>query len=94
MKIGSCEIVGRFVVNVGMSRFKEVSLSLRCSAHHKDESRIDIVIPKGRHIYVRACTRAERQKWLVALGSAKQEMVVDSRKTAFIFLLLTSTKIV
>ena len=47
------------------------------TAHHKDKKRIDITIPGERYIYLRMSTQAEKQKWLVALGCAKQ----DSGKT-------------
>ena len=40
---------------------------------------MDIIMPGGRHIYLRAASTAERQQWLLALGVAKQEEnVLDS----------------
>ncbi|EDV26427.1 uncharacterized protein TRIADDRAFT_54405 [Trichoplax adhaerens] len=36
-----------------------------------DLTRIDLFVPPGQYIYVKATTQAERQKWLVALGSSK-----------------------
>lgn len=42
---------------------------------------MDIIMPGGRHIYLRAASTAERQQWLLALGVAKQEEnVIDSGK--------------
>ncbi|XP_003388130.1 PREDICTED: pleckstrin homology domain-containing family A member 8-like [Amphimedon queenslandica] len=42
-------------------------------AHHKDNRRIDLVIKNGMHMYLKASSKIERQKWLVAFGSTKQE---------------------
>jgi hypothetical protein len=39
--------------------------------HHADASRIDLIIPGEAHFYLRAATPQDRQKWVVALGSAK-----------------------
>lgn len=36
-----------------------------------DSTRMDLVIPGEKHMYLKAATSQERQKWLVALGSAK-----------------------
>ncbi|KAE8626954.1 hypothetical protein XENTR_v10006818 [Xenopus tropicalis] len=36
-----------------------------------DNSRMDLIIPNEQYFYLRAENAAERQKWLVALGSAK-----------------------
>lgn len=33
---------------------------------------MDMVMPGGRHIYLRAASMSERQQWLLALGVAKQ----------------------
>ena len=33
---------------------------------------MDMVMPGGRHIYLRAASMTERQQWLLALGVAKQ----------------------
>lgn len=41
--------------------------------HPNDPLRLDIVIPRERHLYLRAPSNSERQEWLVALGSMKQE---------------------
>ena len=39
--------------------------------HPTDAVRIDLKIPPDQYIYLRAATPAERQQWLVALGTAK-----------------------
>ncbi|KAL5489613.1 hypothetical protein EMCRGX_G018725 [Ephydatia muelleri] len=41
--------------------------------HPNDPLRMDIIIPRERHLYLRAPSNSERQEWLVALGSMKQE---------------------
>jgi len=38
---------------------------------------MDIVMPGGRHIYLRAASMTERQQWLLALGVAKQGGVLS-----------------
>lgn len=51
------------------------------TVHPTDHQRMDIIMPGGRHIYLRAASTAERQQWLLALGVAKQEEnVIDSGK--------------
>ncbi|XP_029377047.1 pleckstrin homology domain-containing family A member 3 isoform X3 [Echeneis naucrates] len=37
----------------------------------KDLTRLELIIPGEQHFYVRAVNAAERQRWLVALGSSK-----------------------
>lgn len=53
-----------------------MSIIIFCSpipiVHPSDHQRMDIVMPGGRHIYLRAASTAERQQWLIALGSTKQ----------------------
>ncbi|XP_041844297.1 pleckstrin homology domain-containing family A member 8 isoform X2 [Melanotaenia boesemani] len=39
--------------------------------HHSDSTRVDLTIPGEQYFYLRAINAAERQKWLVALGTAK-----------------------
>uniref|UniRef100_A0A674CER0 Pleckstrin homology domain-containing family A member 8 n=1 Tax=Salmo trutta TaxID=8032 RepID=A0A674CER0_SALTR len=39
--------------------------------HSSDFTRVDLTIPGEQYFYLRAINAAERQKWLVALGSAK-----------------------
>ncbi|XP_033629528.1 pleckstrin homology domain-containing family A member 3-like [Asterias rubens] len=39
--------------------------------HPSDMCRLDLIIPNEQHFYVRGTSPAERQQWLVALGSAK-----------------------
>ncbi|TRY92048.1 hypothetical protein DNTS_034072 [Danionella cerebrum] len=39
--------------------------------HPTDSTRLELIIPGEQHFYVRAVNAAERQKWLVALGTSK-----------------------
>lgn len=39
--------------------------------HSTDNTRMELIIPGEQHFYVRAVNAAERQRWLVALGSSK-----------------------
>ncbi|XP_057691262.1 pleckstrin homology domain-containing family A member 8 isoform X1 [Corythoichthys intestinalis] len=39
--------------------------------HSSDSTRLDLTIPSEQYFYLRAINAAERQKWLVALGTAK-----------------------
>uniref|UniRef100_A0A3B5MXS5 Pleckstrin homology domain-containing family A member 8 n=1 Tax=Xiphophorus couchianus TaxID=32473 RepID=A0A3B5MXS5_9TELE len=39
--------------------------------HSSDSTRLDLIIPGEQYFYLRAINAAERQKWLVALGTAK-----------------------
>ncbi|XP_057196602.1 pleckstrin homology domain-containing family A member 8 [Triplophysa rosa] len=39
--------------------------------HPSDFTRLDLIIPGEQYFYLRAINAAERQKWLVALGTAK-----------------------
>ncbi|XP_073526085.1 pleckstrin homology domain-containing family A member 3-like isoform X2 [Phyllobates terribilis] len=41
------------------------------SVHQADSGRMDLYIPKEQCFYLRADNAADRQRWLVALGSAK-----------------------
>ncbi|XP_072274500.1 pleckstrin homology domain-containing family A member 3 [Pyxicephalus adspersus] len=40
-------------------------------AHPTDNTRMELIIPGEQHFYVKAVNAAERQRWLVALGSSK-----------------------
>ena len=50
-----------------------ILLVLCCVAPPNDELRLDIILPGDRYIYVKAATREERQRWLVALGNARRD---------------------
>ncbi|MBN3281920.1 PKHA8 protein, partial [Polyodon spathula] len=39
--------------------------------HSSDNTRVDLIIPGEQYFYLKAINAAERQKWLVALGTAK-----------------------
>lgn len=73
-----------FVLEVGVLAYyksqEEVGLGSRgsvkmacceISVHPTDSVRIDLKIPPDQYMYLRAATPAERQQWLVALGTAK-----------------------
>ncbi|TNN37925.1 Pleckstrin y domain-containing family A member 3 [Liparis tanakae] len=47
------------------------ALPLCVSVHPADPTRLELIIPGEQHFYVRAVNAAERQRWLVALGSSK-----------------------
>ncbi|XP_074840648.1 pleckstrin homology domain-containing family A member 8 isoform X2 [Carettochelys insculpta] len=46
--------------------------------HPADNTRMDLIIPGEQYFYLKASNAAERQKWLVALGTAKA-CLTDSR---------------
>ncbi|XP_041496197.1 pleckstrin homology domain-containing family A member 8 isoform X2 [Microtus oregoni] len=46
--------------------------------HSVDNTRMDLIIPGEQYFYLKARSMAERQRWLVALGSAKA-CLTDSR---------------
>ncbi|XP_067858766.1 pleckstrin homology domain-containing family A member 8 isoform X2 [Heptranchias perlo] len=46
--------------------------------HTGDNTRMELIIPGEQHFYVKAVNAAERQRWLVALGSSKA-CLTDSR---------------
>uniref|UniRef100_A0AAQ6A7W8 PH domain-containing protein n=1 Tax=Amphiprion ocellaris TaxID=80972 RepID=A0AAQ6A7W8_AMPOC len=47
--------------------------------HLTDPTRLELIIPGEQHFYLRAVNAAERQRWLVALGSSKAG-TLDSHK--------------
>lgn len=58
----------------GLLEHRSSSLTL-CTyvllVHPSDSTRVDLTIPGEQYFYLRAINAAERQKWLVALGTAK-----------------------
>ncbi|MXQ85238.1 hypothetical protein E5288_WYG014355 [Bos mutus] len=48
--------------------------------HSVDNTRMDLIIPGEQYFYLKARSVAERQRWLVALGSAKA-CLTDNKKT-------------
>ncbi|KAG5834052.1 pleckstrin homology domain-containing family A member 3 [Anguilla rostrata] len=46
--------------------------------HPTDNTRLELIIPGEQHFYVKAVNAAERQKWLVVLGSSKA-CLIDTR---------------
>ncbi|CAH0406579.1 unnamed protein product [Chilo suppressalis] len=63
-------------VNQGCKGSVKVSVC-QINVNHIDNTRLDLVIPGQQHMYLRAPSPQDRQKWLVALGSAKA--CVDSK---------------
>lgn len=49
----------------------DLPVSCFASVHSSDSTRMDLTIPGEQYFYLRAINAAERQKWLVALGTAK-----------------------
>ncbi|XP_036396377.1 pleckstrin homology domain-containing family A member 3 isoform X1 [Megalops cyprinoides] len=46
--------------------------------HPTDNTRLELIIPGEQHFYLKAVNAAERQKWLVVLGSSKA-CLIDTR---------------
>ncbi|KAL4714189.1 hypothetical protein ACJJTC_008543 [Scirpophaga incertulas] len=63
-------------VNQGCKGSVKVSVC-QINVNNIDNTRLDLVIPGQQHMYLRAPSPPDRQKWLVALGSAKA--CVDSK---------------
>ncbi|XP_063377992.1 pleckstrin homology domain-containing family A member 3-like [Cydia fagiglandana] len=63
-------------VNQGCKGSVKVSVC-QINVNQIDSTRMDLVIPGQQHMYLRAPSPQDRQKWLVALGSAKA--CVDSK---------------
>ncbi len=57
--------------------------------HPTDNTRLELIIPGEQHFYVKAVNAAERQKWLVALGSSKAGLIDTRTKKERGGLLLT-----
>lgn len=57
-------------VNQGCKGSVKVSVC-QINVNNIDNTRLDLVIPGQQHMYLRAPSPQDRQKWLVALGSAK-----------------------
>ncbi|XP_013186476.1 pleckstrin homology domain-containing family A member 3 [Amyelois transitella] len=64
-------------VNQGCKGSVKVSVC-QINVNNLDNLRLDLVIPGQQHMYLRAPSPQDRQKWLVALGSAKA--CVDSKE--------------
>ncbi|XP_053625307.1 pleckstrin homology domain-containing family A member 3-like [Plodia interpunctella] len=64
-------------VNQGCKGSVKVSVC-QINVNNLDNLRLDLVIPGQQHMYLRAPSPPDRQKWLVALGSAKA--CVDSKE--------------
>ncbi|XP_043537784.1 pleckstrin homology domain-containing family A member 3-like isoform X2 [Chiloscyllium plagiosum] len=60
------------------SGLSSVTMQSAYTVHTADFTRMDLIIPGEQYFYLKAVNAAERQKWLVALGSAKA-CLADSR---------------
>lgn len=64
-----------FLLYFGCRSQKALCLLVCCCffllVHSTDSTRVDLTIPGEQYFYLRAINAAERQKWLVALGTAK-----------------------
>ena len=58
---------------MGLWAYRHLLFVLVSTVHSTDHKRMDMVMPGGRHIYLRAASMLERQQWLLALGVAKQQ---------------------
>ncbi|XP_054654957.1 pleckstrin homology domain-containing family A member 3 [Dunckerocampus dactyliophorus] len=58
--------------DVGKGSKGSIKMSVcEIKVHPTDATRLELIIPGEQHFYVRAVNAAERQRWLVALGSSK-----------------------
>ncbi|XP_077437509.1 pleckstrin homology domain-containing family A member 3 [Vanacampus margaritifer] len=58
--------------DVGKGSKGSIKMSVcEIKVHPTDTTRLELIIPGEQHFYVRAVNAAERQRWLVALGSSK-----------------------
>lgn len=86
IKMSVCEIKGEviiFLLSIQDTKRNWLFLcrfGLPCASpvHPTDNTRLELIIPGEQHFYVRAVNAAERQKWLVALGSSKAGLI-DTR---------------
>ena len=64
--------------------------------HASDSTRVDLTIPGEQYFYLRAINAAERQKWLVALGTAKACLTDNrtKREKGILTALITPTQLV
>lgn len=58
----------------------EFSFNIYFSVNSVDNTRMDLVIPGEKHMYLRAASSQERQQWLVGLGSSKACLTTKHRK--------------
>lgn len=98
VKLSCCEILSKVLSSLANMNNKNhyvrnsfySSFLFIISVNNADPIRIDLKIPPENYMYLKASTAAERQKWLVALGTAKA-CLVDSnaeeqqQKSMYIF---------
>ncbi|CAG9783629.1 unnamed protein product [Diatraea saccharalis] len=71
-------------VNQGCKGSVKVSVC-QINVNNIDNTRLDLVIPGQQHMYLRAPSPQDRQKWLVALGSAKACVNSKGESTVTVF---------
>lgn len=76
IKVQACEINGIYYNCVYLKYY----INVKFVVNSIDMTRMDLVIPGEQHMYLRASTSQERQKWLVALGTAKACVQNKNRK--------------
>lgn len=86
IKMSVCDIKGWAARSMAspcppLLRYCESKHGVLCyvPVHPTDLTRLELIIPGEQHFYVRAVNAAERQRWLVALGSSKAG-TLDSHK--------------
>ncbi|XP_054257946.1 pleckstrin homology domain-containing family A member 3-like isoform X2 [Macrosteles quadrilineatus] len=58
--------------------------ALEIMVNSVDQTRMDLVVPGEKHIYLRAASSQERQQWLIALGSSKACLTTKHRKESVV----------
>ncbi|VDP61928.1 unnamed protein product [Schistosoma curassoni] len=64
VKLSVCDVIGEFHVNTASL------LRTNDTVHSSDPRRFDLILGEQRY-YLRALSRADRQRWVIALGSSK-----------------------
>ncbi|VDO46240.1 unnamed protein product [Schistosoma margrebowiei] len=64
VKLSVCDVIGEFHVNTASL------LRTNNAVHSSDPRRFDLILGEQRY-YLRALSRADRQRWVIALGSSK-----------------------
>ncbi|KAG8300527.1 phosphatidylinositol-4-phosphate binding [Homalodisca vitripennis] len=70
-------------VNQGCKGSMKVS-ALEIMVNSVDHTRMDLVVPGEKHMYLRAASSQERQQWLIALGSSKACLTTKHRKESVV----------
>lgn len=95
VKLSVCDVIGEFHVNTASL------LRTNDTVHSSDPRRFDLILGEQRY-YLRALSRADRQRWVIALGSSKvgtaqlkseDVNIYGKFKYIFDFLSLTNSKL-